>query len=83
VSVQQLISYIAPAAPATRRPAQGHEPFLRPEVGFTPRWYRAALGIDFGRRRHTEVAYVRENAELVTAFLDRYAIKHVNKKSAR
>jgi hypothetical protein len=57
---RQLISYIAPAAPATRRPATGGEPRLRPEVGFTPLWYRAALGIDFGERWHTDPAYRRE-----------------------
>jgi len=56
----QLISYIAPAAPATRRRAEGNEPFLRPEAGFTPKWYRTALGIDFGRRWHTDPAYRRE-----------------------
>ncbi|MCU0917048.1 MAG: hypothetical protein MUC88_21170 [Planctomycetes bacterium] len=58
--VEALISYIAPGAPATRRPAPGNEPFLRPEVGFTPRWYREALGIDFGRRWHTDVRYRRQ-----------------------
>ena len=57
---RQLISYIAPAASATRRPARGNEPFLRPEIGFTPNWYRSALGIDFGRRWHTDPAYRRE-----------------------
>lgn len=56
----QLISYIAPAAPATRRPAKGGEPFLRPEIGFTPNWYRAAIGIDFGMRWHTEPIYRRQ-----------------------
>jgi hypothetical protein len=56
----QLISYIAPAAPATRRPATGDEPFLRPEIGFTPNWYRHALGIDFGQRWHTGPEYRRE-----------------------
>lgn len=56
----QLVSYIAPAAPATRRPAAGDEPFLRPEIGFTPSWYHAALGIDFGQRWHTNPAYRRE-----------------------
>ena len=54
---RQLISYIAPAAPATRRPAIGNEPFLRPEIGFTPSWFRAATGIDFGRKWHCEPAY--------------------------
>ena len=58
--MHQLISYIAPAAPATRRPATGNEAFLRPEVGFTPGWYRAALGIDFGQRWHNDVEYRRE-----------------------
>jgi hypothetical protein len=53
----RLISYIAPAAPARRRQAQGDEPFLRPEMGFTPNWYRTALGIDFGQQWHTDPAY--------------------------
>ncbi|MBN1418325.1 MAG: hypothetical protein JXP34_06080 [Planctomycetes bacterium] len=53
---QRLASYIAPGAPATRRPAAGDEPFLRPEIGFTPSWYRRHLGIDFGERWHTDPA---------------------------
>jgi hypothetical protein len=57
----QLISYIAPAAPATRRPAMGNEPFLRPEIGFTPNWYHSAIGIDFSRRWHTDPAYRRQS----------------------
>ena len=56
-SAGQLISYIAHAAPATRRPAQGDEPFIRPEIGFTPRWYHEALGLDFGEAWHTDPAY--------------------------
>ena len=56
----QLISYIAPAAPAIRRPATGDEPFLRPEIGFTPRWYRQAVDVDFGRQWHADPAYRRQ-----------------------
>ena len=56
----QLVSYIAPAAPATRRPAEGDESFLRPEVGFTPGWYRQSLEIDFGERFHTDPAYRKQ-----------------------
>ena len=56
----QLISYIAPGAPATRRPADGNEPAVRPEIGFTPAWYRQHLDIDFGQRWHTDPAYRRE-----------------------
>lgn len=54
---RQLISYIALSAPATRRPADGDEPFLRPEIGFTPKWYHEALEIDFGERWHTDPVY--------------------------
>lgn len=56
----QLVSYIAPGAPATRRPASGGEPVLRPEIGFTPNWYHASLGIDFGKRWHYDPAYRME-----------------------
>ena len=57
---QQLISYIAPGAPATRRPAEGNEPFLRPEIGFTPAWYRQHLAVDFGERFHRDPVYRRQ-----------------------
>jgi hypothetical protein len=57
----QLISYIAPAAPATRRPATGNEAFIRPEIGFTPAWYRQSLDIDFGERLHTDVPYRKQS----------------------
>ena len=33
---------------------------MRTEIGFTPNWFRTALGIDFGRRWHTDPAYRRE-----------------------
>jgi len=58
--VTQLVSYIAPGAPATRRPARGNEPFLRPEIGFTPAWYRQHLEINFGEHFHTDPAYRRD-----------------------
>ena len=75
----QLISYIAPGAPATRRPAPGSGtqdfasglPVLRPEIGFTPRWYRKSLGIDFGERWHTDPAYRRETRIQMAAELER------------
>jgi uroporphyrinogen-III decarboxylase len=70
-NMQQLISYIAPSAPATRRPATGAETFLRPEIGFTPGWYRAALGIDFGERWHKNIDYRRETVLTMRAELRR------------
>ena len=68
---RQLTSYIAPAAPATRQPANGNESFLRPEIGFTPNWYRVALGIDFGRRWHCEPEYRREMLPAIHSELKR------------
>lgn len=59
-AMQSLISYIAPGAPATRRPASGQEVFLRPEIGFTPAWYRQHLDIDFGEHFHLDPAYRRD-----------------------
>lgn len=58
----RLVSYIAPGAPATRRPAEGGEAFLRPEIGFTPSWYRHSLSINFGERFHNDPTYRRDCA---------------------
>lgn len=58
--MEQLISYISPAGPATRRPAEGDEPFLRPEIGFTPKWYHHHLAIDFDEKWHIDPAYRKE-----------------------
>jgi len=69
--MQTLISYIAPGAPATRRPATGHEAFLRPEIGFTPNWYRQHLDIDFGERFHLDPAYRRQCVVKMRAELQR------------
>jgi len=55
-----LVSYIAPGAPATRRPAGGDEAYMRPEIGFTPAWYRRHLGIDFGEKFHGDPACRRQ-----------------------
>jgi hypothetical protein len=65
----QLVSYIAPSAPATRRPAEGAEPAVRPEVGFTPRWFRQHLEVDFGRLWHTDAAYRRETVRSMRSLL--------------
>lgn len=40
---RQLISYIAPSAPAARRPASGQEPFLRPAREAFPLARRAMM----------------------------------------
>ena len=70
-NVRQLISYIAPAAPATRRYAEGDEPFLRPEVGFTPNWYRQHASIDFGERWHVDPEYRRQTITITREELNR------------
>lgn len=60
MAVRQLRSFIAPGAPATRRPCDGSEPDVRVEFGFTPRWYREACGVDFSQRWHLDALYRRE-----------------------
>jgi hypothetical protein len=67
----QLISYIALGAPATRRPATGKLPFLRPEIGFTPNWYHQSLGIDFDEKWHTEPAYRKQSLTEMRTEIDR------------
>jgi hypothetical protein len=61
MSTEQLVSYIAHAAPATRRPSTGQEPYLRPEVGFTPRWHNNGADVKFGEKWHTDPEYRRES----------------------
>ena len=68
---QQLISYIALGAPATRRPATENLPYLRPEIGFTPKWYHQALGIDFGEKWHTDPAYRKRTILAMRLEIDR------------
>ncbi len=67
----QLRSYIAPGAPATRRPCDGTEAPLRIEFGFTPRWYRERLGIDFSERWHLDPHYRRESVVAMKRELNR------------
>jgi hypothetical protein len=54
---RELISYIAPSAPATRKPPTGRESFLRPEIGFTLKWYLDSIAVSFDQRWHTDPAY--------------------------
>ena len=53
-NTHQLRYYIAFGAPPTRQQADGSEPFMRAEVGFTPRWYRHCCGLDFGEKWHAD-----------------------------
>ncbi len=65
----QLVSYIAPAAPATRRPYRGDEALVRPEIGFTPKWYRQHVDVEFGERWHTDPAYRHETVRRMSKVL--------------
>ncbi len=53
----QLRNHIPLAGPATREPCDGSESPLRVSLGFTPRWYHQRLGVDFGKRWHTDPHY--------------------------
>ena len=68
---EQLISYIALGAPATRRPASGNLPFLRPEIGFTPNWFHRHLGIDFDEKYHVNPACRKQSQKIMREEIDR------------
>ncbi len=68
---EQLISYIALGAPATRRPATGTLPFLRPEIGFTPKWYHQSTGIDFGERYHIDPSFRKKSLMTMRTEVDK------------
>lgn len=50
-----------------RMPIEGDEPFLRPEVGFTPAWFRKYCDIDFSSRWHHDPDYRLEAYEKMRA----------------
>ena len=53
----QLKYYIALAAPPTRTPATGDEPFMRAEAGFNPSWFHKFCGIEFLEQWHQDPEY--------------------------
>ena len=55
--ITQLRHHIPIAAPSTREPATGDEPYVRVSLGFTPRWYHERLGVDLGERWHLDPEY--------------------------
>ncbi len=57
-----LRNHIPLSGPATREPSDGNESPLRVSLGFTPRWYRDRLGIDFGEAWHLDPVYRYEQS---------------------
>ena len=49
--------YIPIAGPGTREPCRGDESGFRLCLGFTPKWYRERLGIDFSELWHHDPEY--------------------------
>lgn len=66
VGERQLRYYIALSAPPTRAPIEGTEPFMRPEIGFNPSWFRKYCGIDFSQRWHNDPDYRLESYNLMS-----------------
>ena len=52
-----LTYYISLGAPPTRRPCNGREEFMRPEIGFNPSWFYKYCNVDFSEKFHTNVEY--------------------------
>jgi hypothetical protein len=63
----QLLYYIPLSAIPGRRPADGTEPYLRPEVGFNPNWFHVRCGIDFSERWHEDPDYRWETLKVMAA----------------
>ncbi len=59
--MDQLKYYINLGCPPIRMPVEGNEPFMRPEVGFNPSWFKRFCDIDFSERWHTDVAFRLES----------------------
>ncbi len=55
--IQLLRYYIALGAPPIRTPADGTEPYMRPEVGFNPSWFYRFCDVDFSEKWHTDTEY--------------------------
>jgi len=67
----QLRYYIALAAPPTRTPATGDEPFMRPEVGFNPSWFHKFCGIEFLEEWHKDPKIRWQGHKIMTAEIRR------------
>lgn len=70
-STHQLRYYIALSSPPTRCEADGTEPFMRPEVGFTPRWFHEFCDIDFSETWHEDPDYRLKAHEIMSAEIRR------------
>jgi hypothetical protein len=57
-----LRNHIPLSGPATREPCDGTESPMRVSLGFTPRWYRDRLGMDFGEPWHLDPVYRYEQS---------------------
>jgi hypothetical protein len=68
---EQLRYSIPLAAIPGRRPADGTEPHLRPEVGFNPNWFHVRCGIDFSERWHEDPDYRLGTLEVMAAEIRR------------
>ncbi|MDF1566561.1 MAG: hypothetical protein P1P77_00925 [Spirochaetaceae bacterium] len=54
MNIPGLRNHIPLGAPATREPCDGSESSMRVSLGFTPRWFRDRLGIDFSESWHQD-----------------------------
>ncbi|MFA6507401.1 MAG: hypothetical protein WCT14_14980, partial [Treponemataceae bacterium] len=62
MTITGLRNHIPLSGPATREPCDGTESPMRISIGFTPKWYRDRLGIDFGEPWHLDVRYRYEQS---------------------
>jgi hypothetical protein len=68
---RRQLRYYIPCRDPGRRPADGTEPYLRPEVGFNPNWFHVRCGIDFSERWHEDPDYRLETLKVMAAEIRR------------
>jgi hypothetical protein len=66
-----LRNLIPIASAGNREPCTGNESPFRVSLGFTPKWYRDRLGIDFSEKWHQDPVYRYETIVLMKQYLTR------------
>lgn len=67
----RLRNHIPIAGSGNREPCTGSESPFRVSLGFTPKWYRDRLGIDFSERWHQDPVYRYETVVTMKQYLSR------------
>ena len=71
INNHKLRNHIPIAGSGNREPCTGNESPFRVSLGFTPKWYRDRLNMDFSERWHQDPVYRYETLVLMKQYLSR------------